>query len=54
MAARAALPNMTVSTHSPKIGGKPFWEHSANRQGLGRDAAIDLLRRLRGENGPKE
>lgn len=26
-----------------------FWEHSKNRQGLGREAATDILKRLRGE-----
>ncbi len=32
----------------PEDWWEAFWQHSENRQGLGREAAIDLLRRLRG------
>ncbi|MGB3574359.1 MAG: hypothetical protein WBA01_20165, partial [Phormidesmis sp.] len=32
----------------PEDWWEAFWEHSENRQGLGRERAIDLLRRLRG------
>ncbi|MEO0646436.1 MAG: hypothetical protein AAFZ17_09840 [Cyanobacteria bacterium J06650_10] len=34
----------------PEDWWEEFWKHSENRQGLGREAARDLLRRLRGEN----
>ncbi len=33
----------------PKDWWEQFWKHSKNRQGLGREAAIDILKRLRGE-----
>ena len=33
----------------PEDWWEEFWQHSKNRQGLGREEAIDLLRRLRGE-----
>ncbi len=34
----------------PEDWWEEFWKHSENRQGLGRDAARDLLRRLRGQD----
>ncbi|MEO1620732.1 MAG: hypothetical protein AAFU53_06825 [Cyanobacteria bacterium J06632_3] len=34
----------------PEDWWEEFWKHSKNRQGLGREAARDLLRRLRGED----
>ena len=33
----------------PEDWWEQFWQHSKNRQGLGREAARELLRRLRGE-----
>ncbi len=34
----------------PEDWWEEFWKHSKNRQGLSREEAMDLLRRLRGEN----
>ena len=34
----------------PEDWWEQFWQHSKNRQGLGREAARDLLRRLRGDD----
>ncbi|MGC1309670.1 MAG: hypothetical protein WA885_20805 [Phormidesmis sp.] len=33
----------------PEDWWEQFWQHSKNRQGLGREAALDILRRLRGD-----
>ncbi|MEL7512281.1 MAG: hypothetical protein AAGM27_09055 [Cyanobacteria bacterium J06554_3] len=47
---RTGRPTEYVGNHQePEDWWEEFWKHSENRQGLGRDAARDLLRRLRGE-----
>ncbi|MEL7495510.1 MAG: hypothetical protein AAGJ95_16320, partial [Cyanobacteria bacterium J06554_11] len=38
----------TGNHQEPEDWWETFWEHSENRQGLGREAARNLLRRLRG------
>ncbi|MEL7350255.1 MAG: hypothetical protein AAF171_01640 [Cyanobacteria bacterium P01_A01_bin.116] len=48
---RTRRPTEYTGEHQePEDWWDTFWEHSKNRQGLGREAARDLLRRLRGEN----
>ncbi|MEO1393929.1 MAG: hypothetical protein AAFV90_13555 [Cyanobacteria bacterium J06634_5] len=48
---RTRRPTEYTGEHQePEDWWDAFWEHSKNRQGLGHEAARDLLRRLRGEN----
>lgn len=46
---RTRRPTEYTGEHQqPEDWWEEFWKHSENRQGLGRNAAMDLLRRLRG------
>lgn len=48
---RTGRPTEYVGNHQePEDWWDEFWKHSENRQGLGREAARDILRRLRGED----
>ena len=47
---RTGRPTEYIGNHQePEDWWEEFWKHSENRQCLGREAARDLLRRLRGE-----
>ncbi|MEL6470371.1 MAG: hypothetical protein AAFQ74_11640 [Cyanobacteria bacterium J06623_4] len=48
---RTRRPTEYTGDHQePEDWWETFWEHSENRQGLGREQARELLRRLRGED----
>ncbi|MBE9059703.1 hypothetical protein [cf. Phormidesmis sp. LEGE 11477] len=47
---RTGRPTEYEGNHQePEDWWEEFWKHSENRQGMGREAALELLRRLRGQ-----